>query len=69
MAKWYDPWLTDQEKKSLQVGQKGIRARRRMKEEGAETRGYPKSGDRYQKQAAGNATRTTLEKAFKSVKK
>ena len=29
MAKWYDPYLTDQEKKRLQVGQKGIRARQR----------------------------------------
>ena len=29
MAKWYDEYLTDQEKKHLQVGQKGIRARQR----------------------------------------
>lgn len=54
MAKWYDPWLTSQEKKNLQVGQKGIRARQRQQEEARETRGYPKSGDRYQKQAAAN---------------
>ena len=31
MANWYDEWLTPQEKSNLQVGQKGIRARRRMK--------------------------------------
>ena len=29
MAKWYDEYLTEQEKAHLQVGQKGIRARRR----------------------------------------
>jgi translation initiation factor 2 beta subunit (eIF-2beta)/eIF-5 len=29
MAKWYDEYLTEQEKARLQVGQKGIRARRR----------------------------------------
>ena len=42
MAKWYDQWLTDQERRQLQVGQKGIRARRR-KQEDADNRGYPKS--------------------------
>lgn len=31
MAKWYDEYLTDQEKKNLQIGQKGIRARERKK--------------------------------------
>lgn len=29
MANWYDPWLTDLEKRTLQIGQKGIRARQR----------------------------------------
>ena len=29
MAKWYDEWLTPTEQKTLQVGQKGIRARQR----------------------------------------
>ena len=32
MAKWYDPWLSKQERSQLQVGQKGIRARQRMKD-------------------------------------
>ena len=31
MGIWYDPWLTENEKNHLQVGQKGIRARQRMK--------------------------------------
>jgi len=42
MAKWYDQWLTEQERNNLQVGQKGIRARRRKQEDEA-NRGYPKS--------------------------
>ena len=42
MAKWYDQYLTEQERKNLQVGQKGIRARNRKQEE-AENRGYPRS--------------------------
>ena len=29
MANWYDEYLTEQERNNLQVGQKGIRARRR----------------------------------------
>ena len=29
MAKWYDQYLTQDERKHLQVGQKGIRARQR----------------------------------------
>ena len=42
MAKWYDQWLTEQERNNLQVGQKGIRARRRKQEDEA-NRGYPRS--------------------------
>lgn len=36
MAKWYDPFLTKDERR-LQVGQKGIRARNRAKQMGVNT--------------------------------
>lgn len=32
MAKWYNQWLTTNEQKHLQVGQKGIRARKRKQD-------------------------------------
>ena len=65
MAKWYDPWLTSQEKKNLQVGQKGIRARQQAAannySNSAANRGYPQSGDSAQKQAAQNAPKTRMK--------
>ena len=72
MAKWYDQWLTEQERAHLQVGQKGIRARRR-KQEDADNRGYPKSSIPISQPNMKNAqkgidTRKKLENAFKKKK-
>jgi hypothetical protein len=73
MAKWYDQYLTEQERKHLQVGQKGIRARNRKQQE-AENRGYPKSSIPVSQPNWDNAqkgietTRKRLEKAFKTKK-
>ena len=33
MAKWYDQYVTEQERKNLQGGPKGIRARQRKEDE------------------------------------
>ena len=43
MAKWYDSWLSDNEK-HLQVSQKNIRARNRKKAAEANARDISKSG-------------------------
>ena len=43
MAKWYDSWLSDDEK-HLQVSQKNIRARNRKKAAEANARDISKSG-------------------------
>ena len=53
MAKnWYNYWLEPEENHGSH-NSKAAKARRNMKKE-AEARGYPKSGDRYQKKAASN---------------
>lgn len=72
MSKWYDQWLTEQERAHLQVGQKGIRARRRRQED-ADNRGYPKSSIPISQPNMKNAqkgidTRKKIESAFKKKK-
>jgi len=84
MAKWYDQWLTERERNNLQVGQKGIRARRRKQEDEA-NRGYPRSSipisqpsmktaeknieaRKAREQEQQNNTRQAIEKAFKKGK-
>ena len=42
MPRWSDEWLTTNERKRLQVGQQGIKARQRKQEHEA-NRGYPRS--------------------------
>lgn len=55
MKQWYDEWLSADERKNMAHQQKGILARRRQRIDPQNTKGYPKSGDQYQKQAAANA--------------
>lgn len=59
---WYNYWLEPEERRG-QVSARAAKARKKIKEE-AKTRGYPTSGDRYQKKSAANATvrRTGLMK-------
>ena len=80
MARWAKQWLTENERKHLQVGQQGIRARQRIRED-AENRGYPKSSipisqtekrpdtayetSKQIKKKAKYQTRKALEDAFK----
>jgi hypothetical protein len=74
MAKWYDEYLTDQEKKHLQVGQKGIRARQRKQthEQNVKTaqantlERERKGGEAYanKMQSDWNRSRNTIKKAF-----
>ena len=55
MAKnWYNYWLEPEENYGSH-NSKAARARQRMRKEAEETRGYPHSGDRYQKKSASNA--------------
>lgn len=64
MANWYDEWLTPQERSHLQVGQKGIRARRRQQaHEGNVQRAQQQTLDRERRQGAAYAQKMQQDTA------
>jgi hypothetical protein len=75
MPRWSDQWLTENERKRLQIGQQGIKARQRIQAD-KENRGYPKSsipisqpnrkpGGSYESPKKIDEVRQVIERAFK----